>query len=126
MACATHSYTPTTTHTRTPTPNPTPNRTPNPDPNPDPNPNLYPTLNPDPTPNLRLPLPLARYAAYAIGVLGSIHLKRAVVAGQYHRPDGLFYGGLGFGLALGVRIRVGVRPDGLFYGGLGFGLGARG
>ena len=46
---------------------------------------------------------------YAIGVLGSIRLKRAVVAGQYHRPEDLFYGGLGFGLALGARVRARVK-----------------
>tara|TARA_B110001452_G_scaffold201812_1_gene171896 strand:- start:3336 stop:4628 length:1293 start_codon:yes stop_codon:yes gene_type:complete len=38
-------------------------------------------------------LRFAAYAIYGIGVLGSINVKRAVVAGQYHQPDGLYYGG---------------------------------
>ena len=38
-------------------------------------------------------LRFAAYAIYGIGVLGSINVKRSVVAGQYHRPDGLYYGG---------------------------------
>uniref|UniRef100_A0A7S2FR44 DUF2817 domain-containing protein n=1 Tax=Haptolina brevifila TaxID=156173 RepID=A0A7S2FR44_9EUKA len=33
------------------------------------------------------------HALYGIAVLGSINVKRSVVAGQYHRPDGLYYGG---------------------------------
>lgn len=38
-------------------------------------------------------LRFAGYAAYGMGVLGSTNVKRAVVAGQYHRQDGLYYGG---------------------------------
>ena len=47
---------------------------------------------PDQRPSRRPPLaPLS--ISYGIGVLGSVNVKRAVVAGQYHRPDGLYYGG---------------------------------
>lgn len=35
------------------------------------------------------------YALYGIGVIGLTHVKRAVVSGQYHRPDGLYFGGTG-------------------------------
>ena len=32
-------------------------------------------------------------ALYGIVVLGTVNVKRAVVAGQYHMPDGLYFGG---------------------------------
>jgi len=35
----------------------------------------------------------AAKAAYAITFVGMVNVKRAIVAGQYHRPDGLYYGG---------------------------------
>jgi len=33
------------------------------------------------------------YAIYGIAILGLTHVKRAIVSGQYHQTDGLFYGG---------------------------------
>ena len=33
------------------------------------------------------------YATYGIAILGLTHVKRAIVSGQYHQPNGLFYGG---------------------------------
>ena len=33
------------------------------------------------------------YATYGIAILGLTHVKRAIVSGQYHQPDGLFHGG---------------------------------
>lgn len=32
-------------------------------------------------------------AIYGIAALGMVNVKRAIVAGQYHQPDGLYYGG---------------------------------
>ena len=38
-------------------------------------------------------LKFAGLIAYGLSVHGFIALKRAIVAGQYHAPDGLYYGG---------------------------------
>ena len=38
-------------------------------------------------------LRFAAHALYGIAVLGSANVKRSVVAGQYHEPDGLYFGG---------------------------------